>query len=202
MFDTALSGTLPNDIGNLTQLETLCAPARPSSPFPPGADPRTRQVSVQHGAVRHAAERHRQSDAAESLVRPRAAFLAVPPRGLTHGRGRWLYDTALSGTLPSDIGNLTQLEYLCAPTRPSSSPFPPGGLTRGRGRELYDTALSGTLPNDIGNLTQLQYLCALRGLPRCFPRGADPRGRGRWLYTTALSGTLPSEIGKLQLDEL
>jgi hypothetical protein len=79
------------------------------------------------------------------------------PRGLTRGRGRELDNTALSGTLPNDIGNLTQLEYLCAPTRPSSSPFPPG-LTRGRGRGLFDTALSGTLPSDIGKLQRLHYL--------------------------------------------
>jgi hypothetical protein len=89
-------------------------------------------------------------------VRPRAAFLAVPPRGLTRGRGRALSDTALSGTLPSDIGKLTKLELLCAPARPSS-PFP-RGLTRGRGRHLSDTALSGTLPSDIGALQLLQNL--------------------------------------------
>jgi hypothetical protein len=45
-------------------------------------------------------------------VRPRAAFLAVPPRGLTRGRGRHLSDTALSGTLPSDIGALQLLQNL------------------------------------------------------------------------------------------
>jgi hypothetical protein len=39
-------------------------------------------------------------------VRPRAAFLAIPPGGLTRGRGRTLRDTALSGTLPSEIGKL------------------------------------------------------------------------------------------------
>jgi hypothetical protein len=79
--DTALSGTLPSDIGNLEQLETLCAPRAAFLAVPPGADTRTRQVAVQHGAVWHAAERHRQPDAARVLVRPRAAFLAVPPPG-------------------------------------------------------------------------------------------------------------------------
>jgi hypothetical protein len=104
-------------------------------------------------------------------VRPRAAFLVVPPRGLTRGRGRHLHKTALSGTLPSDIGKLQQLERLCAPARPSS-PFPPRGLTRGRGRKLYDTALSGTLPSDIGKLTGLDTLCA----PRAASLAVPPRG--------------------------
>jgi hypothetical protein len=90
-------------------------------------------------------------------VRPRAAFLAVPPRGLTRGRGRYLDDTALSGTLPSDIGKLGQLETLCAPARPSLA-VSPRGLTRGRGRYLYGTAVSGTLPSDIGKLQHLDSL--------------------------------------------
>jgi hypothetical protein len=101
-------------------------------------------------------------------VRP-ARPSSLSPRGLTRGRGRRLSDTALSGTLPSDIGNLTQLETLCAPARPSS-PFPPG-LTRGRGRHLHDTALSGTLPSEVGKLERLLSLCAPRGLPRCPPEG-------------------------------
>eukprot|EP01049_Picozoa_sp_SAG25_P001483 SAG25_NODE_66_length_17563_cov_34.737918_15_plen_499_part_00 len=190
-------------VANLEQLETLCAPARPSSsPFPPGADTRTRQVSARHGAVRHAAERHRQPRAAGILVRPRAAFLAVPPRGLTRGRGRYLESTALSGTLPSDIGNLTQLETLCAPARPSS-PFPPQGLTRGRGRVLSGTALSGTLPSEIDKLGQLETLCAPARPSLAVPPRGLTRGRGRYLFSTALSGTLPSDIGKLgQLQDL
>jgi hypothetical protein len=49
------------------------------------------------------------------LCAPRGLPPRRSPPGLTRGRGRWLYDTALSGTLPSEIGNLTQLQYLCAP---------------------------------------------------------------------------------------
>eukprot|EP01047_Picozoa_sp_COSAG01_P105627 COSAG01_NODE_34823_length_541_cov_1.339367_1_plen_70_part_10 len=64
-------------------------------------------------------------------MRPRAAFLVVPPRGLTRGRGRGLDNTALSGTLPKDIGKMTQLELLCAPARPSSL-SPPGPDPRTR----------------------------------------------------------------------
>jgi hypothetical protein len=70
---------------------------------------------------------------------------------VTRGRGRDLDNTALSGTLPSDIGNLEQLGVLCAPRGLPPRRSPPG-LTRGRGRWLYDTALSGTLPSEIGKL--------------------------------------------------
>jgi hypothetical protein len=59
-------------------------------------------------------------------VRPPRGLPRRSPPGLTRGRGRNLYNTALSGTLPSDIGKLGQLRDLCAPARPSS-PFPPGG---------------------------------------------------------------------------
>eukprot|EP01049_Picozoa_sp_SAG25_P001484 SAG25_NODE_66_length_17563_cov_34.737918_16_plen_130_part_00 len=129
-------------------------------------------MAVRHGAVRDAAERGRQARAAAVLVRPPARPSSpFPPRGLTRGRGRSLSDTALSGTLPSDIANLTQLRYLCAPARPSS-PFSPRGLIRGRGRNLYNTALSGTLPKDIGKLGQLERLCAPARPPSPFPPGA------------------------------
>eukprot|EP01047_Picozoa_sp_COSAG01_P086588 COSAG01_NODE_19536_length_1004_cov_1.928177_2_plen_93_part_00 len=87
-------------------------------------------------------------------MRPRSLpRLAVPPGVLTRGRGgRYLSDTALSGTLPSEIGQQLLLKDLCARAAFPVWPFP-RVLTRGRGgRWLYNTALSGTLPSEIGQL--------------------------------------------------
>jgi hypothetical protein len=91
-----------------------------------------RQDSVRHGPVGDTAERDRGADTAAELVRPYAAFLAVPrtpcAQGLTMGillGGRYMYNTGLSGTVPSSIGKLKQLVDLCAPRGlPSGSSGP------------------------------------------------------------------------------
>ena len=47
-----------------------------------------------------------------------------------------LYDNQLTGSIPAELGNLTNLQYL----------------------SLYDNQLTGSIPAELGNLTNLQYL--------------------------------------------
>jgi hypothetical protein len=133
------SYTLQPVVGNLTELDSLCAlrglSSRSLGSLRGGADygdSARRQVAVQHGSVRHPADCDWRSEAAGVLVRPYAAFLAVPrtpcAQGLTMGillGGRYMYNTGLSGTVPSSIGKLKQLVDLCAPRGlPSGSSGP------------------------------------------------------------------------------
>jgi hypothetical protein len=81
---------------------------------------------------------------------------SIPPEigNLTNLSELLLYNNQLTGSIPPEIGNLTNLEYLY----------------------LGYNQLTGTIPSEIGNLTNLEYL---------------------YLGYNQLTGTIPSEIGNL-----
>jgi len=75
----------------------------------------------------------------------------------------------LSGTIPSSLGNMTGLTYLCV--RRAECRFctvlrhPACALSY-----LYSNQLSGTIPSNLGSLTRLLELCvhgAERRLAQC-----------------------------------
>jgi len=84
----------------------------------------------------------------------------------------WLNSTLLTGTLPSDIGNLSEL----------------------KGLKLQNNRLSGTIPNQLGNLNSLQTL-QLIIIP-------SELGKLNYLLSlnlssNALSGTVPMELATI-----
>ena len=81
---------------------------------------------------------------------------SIPPEigCLTNLTNLWLYGNQLTGEIPPEIGNLTNLTDL----------------------DLSSNQLSGEIPSEIGNLTNLT---------------------GLWLYVNQLTGEIPSEIGNL-----
>ena len=84
----------------------------------------------------------------------------------------------LSGAIPSQLGNLANLEYLF----------------------LYYNDLSGSIPTELGNLTNLQYLF-LSGnrLSGAIPSQLGNLSNLRYLYLgkNQLSGSIPSQLGNL-----
>jgi len=90
----------------------------------------------------------------------------------------------LSGSVPSSLGNLTNLQGLGLSGNQLSGALPSslGNLTNLQGLALSGNQLSGALPSSLGNLTNLQ---------------------GLWLHENELSGALPSSLGNLtQLEVL
>ena len=77
----------------------------------------------------------------------------IPPEigNLTNLTELWLHDNQLTGSIPSEIGNLTNLTFLL----------------------LNDNQLTGSIPSEIGNLTNLT---------------------GFYLQDNQLSGIIPDEI--------
>ena len=94
------------------------------------------------------------------------------------------YNISLSGSLPTEIGNFTNLEKLILYGNQLSGEIPPeiGNLTNLLWVDLSDNQFTGLIPPTIGNLTNLTRLA---------------------LHNNQLSGQIPSEISNLtNLSEL
>jgi hypothetical protein len=90
----------------------------------------------------------------------------------------WLDFNNLEGSLPPELGNLTNLQYLYLNNNQLSGSIPPelGNLTMLWFLYLYNNQLSGSLPPELGNLANLY---------------------GLYLYNNQLSGRIPPELGNL-----
>ena len=71
-----------------------------------------------------------------------------------------LGNTGLTGTIPPEIGNLINLEYLFLYGNELTGEIPEeiGGLTNLKHLYLYDNGLTGQLPSSIGGLSSLTHL--------------------------------------------
>ena len=124
----------------------------------------------------------------------------------------------LSGTIPSSIGNLTQLQFLYVhsgfqfhqQTHVKTNSFNPNFsiLCVILFRFLYSNQLSGTIPSSIGNLAQLGYLYVdswfhFQQQTHIKTHSFNPNFSilrmimFRLLEDNQLSGTIPSSIGNL-----
>jgi hypothetical protein len=95
-----------------------------------------------------------------------------------------LYENNLTGTIPAELGNLTNLSHLTLEDNALTGSIPPelGSLTNLAYIYLRNNGLTGTIPAELGNLTNLA--------------GLD-------LRDNSLTGTIPAELGNLtNLDAL
>ena len=104
----------------------------------------------------------------------------IPPElgQLTNLARMSLGKNLLSGPIPPELGGLTNLDTLHLIYNQLSGPIPPelGGLTNLGNLQLYDNQLSGPIPPELGGLTNLRFLI---------------------LHTNQLSGPIPPELGRL-----
>ena len=89
-----------------------------------------------------------------------------------------LQSNSLIGSIPAELGNLTNLTSLLLDnnTLTGSIPASLGNLTKLTDLFLNRNSLSGSIPSELGNLTKLSVL---------------------YLNSNSLSGSIPSELGKL-----
>ena len=90
----------------------------------------------------------------------------------------WLYDNQLSGEIPEELGDLSNLTGLSLSDNRLSGEIPEelGGLSNLTLLDLSDNQLSGEIPEELGDLTNLRRL---------------------WLHTNNLNGLIPLELDKL-----
>jgi Leucine-rich repeat (LRR) protein len=107
-----------------------------------------------------------------------SGYLPTQIGNLTQLQYMELSDNNISGSLPAELGNISQLSNLDLYNNNFSGLLPAeiGNLTQLYNLQLYNNNFSGSLPTQIGNLTKLQHL---------------------WLHNNNFSGSLPVEIGNL-----
>ena len=124
----------------------------------------------------------------------------------TDGNGRvtalLLSENRLTGSIPSSLGSLTNLESLLLSENQLTGSIPSslGSLTNLESLWLYNNQLTGSIPSSLGSLTNLESL----GLSRNQLTGSIPSSLGSltnlWLlslYRNQLTGSIPPSLGSL-----
>ena len=121
---------------------------------------------------------------------------------LTNLQYLYLGSNQLSGAIPSELGNLTNLQHLWLGSNQLSGSIPAslGNLANLQSLSLDGNQLSGAIPSELGNLTNLTHLY----LQANQLSGAIPSELGNltnlirlYLGSNQLSGSIPSELGSL-----
>ena len=114
----------------------------------------------------------------------------------------WLHDNQLSGSIPPELGNLAILHWLSLSYNQLSGSIPPelGNLDNLDYLYLYNNRLSGSIPSELGNLDNLVSLALHNNqLSGSIPSelGNLANLLGLLLSNNRLSGSIPSELGNL-----
>ncbi len=219
--DNELSGKLPQEMTKLSALQqltfyrnsTLCAPVdgafqtwllgiaqMAGSSCAPEDSPADRAALVGlHGDTDGA---NWADDTNWLSNRPLREWYGVTTDADGRVIGLYLRDNQLSGQVPSELGNLTNLTELFLHNNELSGAIPPelGNLTNLRFLFLRSNELSGAIPPELGDLSSLIWLSLdsneLSG-PIPPELGNLTNLRNLYLNHNVLSGALPQELTKL-----
>ena len=161
LSSNSLSGSIPSELGNLTNLTDLYLNSNSLSG----------SIPSELGKLTNLTRLGLYSNSLSGRI---PAELGK----LTNLTDLYLYSNILSGNIPVELGNLTKLAYLYlySNTLNGSIPAELGNLTNLTRLYLNNNSLSGSIPSELGNLTNLTDL---------------------YLYNNSISGSIPSELGNL-----
>ena len=113
-----------------------------------------------------------------------------------------MVNTQLSGSIPPQIGNLTNLLSLQLATNQLTGAIPPslGNLTKLKLLDLSQNELTGSIPASLGSLTEVEQLSlSSNDLAGSIPAalGNLPKLWSLDLHKNQLTGSIPPELGNL-----
>ncbi|MGE5342021.1 MAG: fibronectin type III domain-containing protein [Candidatus Omnitrophota bacterium] len=104
----------------------------------------------------------------------------LPPElgNLSNLENLWLNSNQLAGPIPPELGSLSKLQWVNLDFNQLTGSIPPelGNLSELQGLHLDSNQLTGTIPQELGNLSNLYYL---------------------YLQSNQLNGQIPKELAKL-----
>ena len=180
-----LSGEIPGELGSLTNLEILWL----------GHNQLSGEIPEELGSLPNLTYLNLRSN---QLTGPIPAQLG----SLTNLTHLYLWDNELSSKIPAQLGNLTNLETLGLSLNQLSGTIPTelGSLTNLTRLNLRSNQLIGPIPTELGSLTNLANLI----LSNNQLSGEIPAELGNLtnlgelvLWGNQLSGEIPAELGSL-----
>ena len=123
--------------------------------------------------------------------------------GLTNLQGLALDNNLLTGTIPAALDRLSKLQGLALNNNQLTGTIPPelGSLSNLNWLYVNDNQLTGTIPAELGSLNNLQGLAlSYNRLTETIPPelGSLSNLKGLYLSNNQLTGTIPAELGSLR----
>ena len=180
-----LSGSIPSELGNLTNLGVLSLSYNELSGSIPSELGNLANLGVLWLDVNQL-----------------SGSIPLELGNLANLYSLYLGDNELSGSIPLELGNLTNLGTLGLYRNQLSGSIPLelGNLANLKWLNLYDNELSGSIPLELGNLANLGTLSLSNNeLSGSIPSELGNLDNLRALYLggNQLSGSIPSELGNL-----
>ncbi len=185
LFNNNLTGSLPPELGNLSELQRLNLRSNSlTGPIP--------------SELGNLSELRALQLFNNSLTGPIPSELA----NLSELRLLELFNNSLTGPIPSELGNLLELVWLSMHSNSLTGPIPSelGNLSQLQVLYLHYNVLSGPIPPELGNLSELLWLWlggnSLTG-PLPPELGNLSELQELYLPNNSLTGSIPSELGNL-----
>ena len=180
-----LSGSIPSELGNLDNLRTLWLNGNELSG----------SIPSELGNLANLEDLSLSGNQLSGWIPPELGTLA-------NLEDLSLSGNQLSGWIPPELGTLANLEDLWLGNNQLSGSIPPelGNLANLEWLSLTDNQLSGSIPPELGTLANLEWLSLTENqLSGSIPSELGNLANLEWLQLTdnQLSGSIPSELGDL-----
>ena len=181
LYDNQLTGEIPAELGNLTNLEVLSL----------DGNQLTGEIPAELGNLTNLELLYLDGN---QLTGEIPAELG----NLTNLEVLSLSSNQLTGEIPAELGNLTNLEllYLDGNQLTGEIPAELGNLTNLEGLSLSSNQLTGEIPAELGNLTNLELLY-LDGNQLTGEIPAELGNLTNLTWSNQLTGEIPAELGNL-----